>query len=94
MGDNQFINIFQLCVKEIKKKDSQNERDKEIKEIDLLCLSSEEYGELFVMEDFDNEGEDGKRKWKEFYWRLVVKEDLYFVKEFFYFSLEEVSMLN
>lgn len=59
-----------------------------------MCLSSEEYGELFVMEDFDNEGEGGKRKWKEFYWRLVVKEDLYFVKEFFYFSLEEVSLLN
>lgn len=94
MGDNQLTNISQLCVKETKKKDSQNERDKEIKETDPLCLSSEEHGELFVMEDSDNEGEDGKRKWKEPHWRPVVKEDPYFVKEFLHLSLEEVSMLN
>lgn len=93
MGDNQLTNISQLCVKETKKKDSQNERDKEIKETDPLCLSSEEHGELFVMEDSDNEGEDGKRKWKEPHWRPVVKEDPYFVKEFLHLSLEESFFL-
>lgn len=92
--DNQPTNVSQLCVKETKKKDSQNERDKEIKETDPLCLSSEEHGELFVMEDSDNEGEGGKRKWKEPHWRPVVKEDPYFVKEFLHLSLEEVSLLN
>lgn len=94
MGDNQPTNISQLCVKDTKKKDSQNERDKEIKETDPLCLSSEKHGELFVMEDSDNEGEGGKRKWKEPHWRPVVKEDPYFVKEFLHLSLEEVSLLN
>lgn len=94
MEDNQPTNISQLCVKDTKKKDSQNERDREIKETDPLCLSSEEHGELFVMEDSDNEGEGGKRKWKEPHWRPVVKEDPYFVKEFLHLSLEEVSLLN
>lgn len=94
MGDNQPTNVSQLCVKETKKKDSQNERDKEMRETDPLCLSSEEHGELFVMEDSDNEGEGGKRKWKEPHWRPVVKEDPYFVKEFLRLSLEEVSLLN
>lgn len=94
MEDNQPTNISQLCVKDTKKKDSQNERDKEMRETDPLCLSSEEHGELFVMEDSDNEGEGGKRKWKEPHWRPVVKEDPYFVKEFLHLSLEEVSLLN
>lgn len=91
--DNQPTNVSQLCVKETKKKDSQNERDKEIKETDPLCLSSEEHGELFVMEDSDNEGVGGKRKWKEPEWRPVVKEDPYFVKEFLHLSLEESFFL-
>lgn len=94
MEDNQPTNISQLCVKDTKKKDSQNERDKEMRETDPLCLSSKEHGELFVMEDSDNEGEGGKRKWKEPQWRPVVKEDPYFVKEFLHLSLEEVSLLN
>lgn len=94
MEDNQPTSVSQLCVKETKNKDSQNEHEKEIKETDPLCLSEEEHGELFVMEDSDSEGEGGKRKWKEPQWRPVVKEDPYFVKEFLHLSLEEVSLLN
>lgn len=88
--NNQPSNISQ----ETKNKDLQSKHEKEIKETDPLCLTEEEHGELFVMEDSDSEGEGGKRKWKEPHWRPVVKEDPYFVKEYLHLSLEEVSLLS
>lgn len=88
--NNQPTNVSQ----ETKNKDLQNKHEKEIKETDPLCLTEEEHGELFVMEDSDSEGEGGKRKWKEPHWRPVIKEDPYFVKEFLHLSLEEVSPLS
>lgn len=87
--NNQPSNISQ----ETKNKDLQSKHEKEIKETDPLCLTEEEHGELFVMEDSDSEGEGGKRKWKEPHWRPVVKEDPYFVKEYLHLSLEESFFL-
>lgn len=59
---------------------------------DPLCISEEEHGNLFVMEDSDHQSENRKRKWEEPTWRPVVKEDPYFVKEFLYLTLEEVNI--
>lgn len=90
---NHQTTVSQLCFKETKRKDSQNEQEKETREADPLCLSEEKYGDLFVVEDSDNEAESGKRKWKEPPWKPVVKEDPYFVKEFLHLSLEESFFL-
>ncbi|XP_061187244.1 tRNA-splicing endonuclease subunit Sen2-like [Saccostrea echinata] len=56
---------------------------------DPLCESDEEDGELFVMEDSENESENRKRKWKELSWKPVVKEDPYYIKEFLHLTFQE-----
>lgn len=75
---------------ETKRSDLPNEKphDREMEEADPLSLCEEEQGNLFVIEDSDNESEIRKRKRR---WKSVIKEDPYFVKEFLHLSLEEVG---
>lgn len=64
-------------------------------DIDPLCKSDDTEGELFIVDDSDNEGEVWKRRKlsrKKKKWRPVLKKDPFFVKENLHLSFEEVKL--
>ncbi|XP_062621253.1 tRNA-splicing endonuclease subunit Sen2-like [Saccostrea cucullata] len=88
-------NLIETIVMDVQTSSDKELSDKkEDEQVDPLCESDKEQGELFVMEDSENESENRKRKWKELTWKPVVKEDPYFVKEFLHLTFQESFFLS
>ena len=63
-------------------------------ELDSLCKSDDEEGDLFVVDDSDSDLElSKKRKVTRKKWRPVLKRDPFFVQENLHLSFEEVTKL-